>query len=146
MHIYVLYIGSQVAVYDQDHHMIRHTGCHLLISSGSRCMQCMTYCNNSLRCEANRLKQLDKENSNPSNPSSHINYRFMTTPERNDRICTLHDQVRVKEKSLQLMHKQASRMIQNSGINLDADLHHDLLSVMKSQSDCPGNDTFLSLF
>ena len=129
-------------MYDQDHHTIRHTGCQLLISSGSRCMQCTTYRNNSLRREANHLKQLDKENSDPSNPSSHINYRFMTTPERNDRIRRLHDQVRVKDKSLQMMRKQASRMIQNSGINLDADLHHDLLSVMKSQSDQPGNDTF----
>ena len=108
---YLCIVGLQVAMYNQDHHTNCHAVCQLLISSGSRCMQCTTYHNNSLLREANRLKQLGKENSDPSNTSSHINYRFMITPERNDRIRRLHDQVRVKDKSLQTMCKQASRMI-----------------------------------
>ena len=92
------------------------------------------------------MKQADKESRDPSNSSSYVNYRFLNTPERNIRIRRLHNELRVKIRSLQAMHMQVNRMIQDSGIHLDLDLHNDLLSMMKSQSDEPGKDSFEALF
>ena len=125
---------------------VRHVKCEWLLLSGRRCQQCTTYRNNSLRREANCMKQIDKENRDPSNPSSHVNYRYLNTPERNDRMRRLHNELRAKTKSLQAMRQKANRMIQSSGVNLDADLHHDLVELMKSQSSQLGSDSFVSLF
>ena len=92
------------------------------------------------------MKQEDKENRDPSNPSSRVNYRYLNTPESNDRKRRLHNELRVKVRSLQAIRRQVNRMIQDSGVNLDPDLHDDLLSIMKSQSDKPGKDSFVALF
>ena len=99
------FIGSQIAIYEQDNCTIRHMKCQWLLPSGRRCQQCTVYRDNTLRRQANHMKQADKENRDPSNPSSRVNYRYLNTPERNDRMRRLHNELRVKVRSLQAIRR-----------------------------------------
>ena len=96
------------------------------------------------------MKEKDKENYDPSNPSSHVNYRYMNTPQRNERMKRLHDVVRSKTRSLQALRKGISRVLQNNSMTIDSDMHDDLLAIMRSHSATVyerfGEESFQALF
>ena len=96
------------------------------------------------------MKEKDKENHDPSNPSSHVNYHYMNTPQRNERMKRLHDVVRSKTRSLQALRKGISRVLQNNSMTMDSEMHGDLLTIMKSHSSTVyekfGEESFRALF
>ena len=136
IHALCTLLGSLVAYRDEEANTIRHVNCQYLlksVSSGNRCNSCVTFRNNTLRRELNRMKERESdETRDPASPSSHTNYRFLTTPERNERMQRLHKVVRAKTKSLEAMRKGISRILQNNSMKMDSDTHNDLLSIMRS--------------
>ena len=154
IHALCTLLGSLVAYRDEEANTIRHVNCQYLlksVSSGNRCNSCVTFRNNTLRRELNRMKERESdETRDPASPSSHTNYRFLTTPERNERMQRLHKVVRAKTKSLEAMRKGISRILQNNSVKMDSDTHNDLLSIMRSYTAAVnkkfGEESFQALF
>ena len=83
-----------------------------------------------------RLKSSAKD-ADKSDPSSHTNYRFLTTPEkvqRLHRLHRLHTTTRVQHQKISHLRSQIAQLVDERGIIVDEDLHNDLASVMESNN------------
>ena len=92
----------------------------------------------------------DKENRDSSDPSSHANYRFLSSEQKDERLQKLHQQVRLKSKALKSLKEKISKMCATEGIQLDPSISGDFLSLMKkfsatAISSC-SDDSFKALF
>ena len=138
--------SSVVAYYDQLHLTIRHVRCLWKLpegTSGSRCQICKQY-RNVLRSGLNRLlKQQQQPNSESTGASSHTNYRYLTSSQKDQRMRNLHNEVRKKERQIQSLHKKVEDIIREEGVKVDSNMHSDLLTIMNkhSPSGDDANDT-----
>ena len=140
--ILCIVIGSGVvAYYDQRNSTIRHVTCLWTLppsSSGSRCKNCIQY-RSVLRSALQRLLKQQQEMSTSScDPSSHTNLRWLTHPEKDQRIKNLQDVVRNKERKIQKLQAELDKAIQDDGIQVDTATHNDLLAIMTSQNSAVG--------
>ena len=113
---------------------IRHRDCELLlphVSSGSRCSSCTTY-RKTLRSLSSR--HTSKEQSH-FDISSHINYRFLTTPEKDQRLRELHSQHRNTTKRMKRVQDKLAVAIEEKGISVDESMHGDLRQIMEECSE-----------
>ena len=83
---------------------IRHVNCEVIVAQGgdactSRCSSCTQY-RKTLCALVRRSNTIDLKASDRSDPSSHTNYRFLTSPEKVKRLENLHHQHRITEKKL----------------------------------------------
>ena len=114
---------------------IRHTKCQLLFIPESkrtkRCSICTQYRENYLRRSLYRIRLSDKENRDscsPSSPSSHVNYRFLSNEQKDERLHKLHQQVRLKSKALNNLKEKISRICSREGVQLDPSMSEDFLT------------------
>ena len=76
---------------------IRHSACELLLphaSSRNRCLTCTKY-QKTLRCLCSRHTSKEEDrvgSSRMSSAVSHVNYRYLLTPEKDERLRELHSQ------------------------------------------------------
>lgn len=139
-----------VAYYDQRCCTVRHVKCLWKLpesSSGSRCQYCKQY-RSVLRSGLNRLLKQDQQRTQSCDPSSHTNYRYLSTPEKIERMKNLHEVVRSKERLIQTLRKKIDHVIQEEGIEVDEAMHNDLVTIMKKhgQSDDNLSDNFKDIF
>lgn len=81
---------------------IRHRNCALLIPSDAlviRCKDCSLHCK-SLRSLLSRQSKAANTPTNWTDPTSHVNTRYLHTPEKNMRMKNLHSTVRSLSKRL----------------------------------------------
>ena len=128
---------------------IRHTKCDLLLEAeSSRCHICTTY-RKSLHAMVSRHEKTANIVSN-TEPSSHVNYRFLTPAEKGVRLQKLHDQKKKTEQKLKRLSAKLALRIEEEGVHLDEGTHSDLLDMMvehKSAVDTKyPNNSFQKLF
>jgi hypothetical protein len=75
-----------------------------------------------------RHQKLNRERS--SQPGSHANYRFLTTPLRRVRRARLRASNRIYQQRVKRLTKQLQRAIAKRGIAVDNDLHEELVVAM----------------
>lgn len=122
-----------MAVQEQDllpFPTIRCTTCSVLVppGAGSRCLCCLEYrktLNSMLHRHHSKAKDGDK-----AHPSSHTNYRFLNTPEKVERLHRLHQSVKVNRQQLHRLRARLELIIQERGLEVDGELHHDLKDIM----------------
>ena len=102
--------------------------CCMLVSNGC-CSSCKQYKNNSLVRQLKRLT--DNKENDPSCTSSHTNYRFLSTAQKDKRLKKLHSELRSKTRRLQLLQKAIAQTYECDTISLDEDLSDDLSVLMK---------------
>ena len=93
------FLGSKInAYYDHQFHTIRHSNCEWIVinnSDGSKCDVCKQYrisfLNGKLRILQNRLEEQECASYEAS---SHVNYRYLDTPGKLQRMKNLHLKVR----------------------------------------------------
>ena len=148
------YVGNLVAFHEKCTNSIRHVKCQYLFLPGSKhnksCPVCCTYRSNYLRSSLSRLNKSGKENSEPCDPSSHTNYRFLNSDQKDQRLRQLHTELRAKTRALKSSKKTAKEMFVRECVQLDPTISNDLLSIMKkcsttALSTCK-EDSFQSLF
>lgn len=107
----------------------------MLVKPGVRCEQCKLYRNNSLLRQLNRLKMVkeDKENDK-SAASSHLNYRFLTPIQKNERLKNLHVELRKKTSQLDSLEKSIHQLHEKEAVNLDDDSDLDMRTLMETYS------------
>ena len=62
---------------------------------------------------------------------SHVNYRYMRTPEKEQRLRELHSQHRNTSKQMQRLQHRLAVVIEEEGISIDENMHSDLRQIME---------------
>ena len=150
--MFVLFlIGKNVvAYYDHRFATIRHINCSFYMpeaNSCSRCSVCTTYRENVLRSALNRLlKQSDENNVTETN--SHVNFCFLTMPEKMGCLQNLSTLVRCKGKQIQDLQNRLSKVTTCCGVKVGEEVHKDLVSIMDlhKEQHSTNNENFASFF
>ena len=122
-----------MAYHDISCNTIRCTDCMVLVpraNSASRCEQCRDYRKNMsgllTRYRNGQTKRLDG-----SDPQSHTNYRYLSTPEKDKRLQRLHHQHRMSEKKLTRLRAALKQAIEQRAVTVDEGLHQDLQEIIR---------------
>ena len=109
---------------------IRHACCAVLLSpsDGVRCTHCESHRHTlrSLACRRVR-STVDK-----SDTSSHVNYRFLSTPEKEQRLRQMHSELRLISAKKERLEAKLRRMIQHESVCVDSDTHTDLQAIVRA--------------
>ena len=125
MHYTVAYVDTQVL----SSPTIYHRKCHLVFASGDvRCLLCKQL-RKSLHAVYSRLSKQSHDKENRTAPSSHVNYRHLSTPEKQERLSRLHDAVRVARRRPQRIEARLERTIEKVGESVDSEMHKELCSI-----------------
>ena len=102
-----------------------HVNCEVLIKPevNRRCEYCKNH-RKSLSAMACRT-QKDKR----TDPSSHTNYSYLNTPEKNERLSRLHQQSRTLSIRVSYLQQRLSSVTIEHGITLTDNLHQDVVKI-----------------
>lgn len=132
----IVYTGkNQVASHDKK--TIRTTSCDIICLPGAaseiRCSSCAQHRKtlNSMLC---RHVKSEASGIDKGSPSNHTNYRYLTTPEKVQRLQRLHQSTRLCRKQVGRVKARLAAAIEKRGILVDSELHDDLTVIMKENS------------
>ena len=126
---------SRVAYYDSERKTIRRDDCTLLISGENvkRCGSCEEYRQNLnrmlYRYEHSKGKDPDKADHH-----SHTNYRYLTSPEKVQRMMALHSQMRICKRHISRLYVCIDNLIEQRSVEVDDDLDKHLKSITEQYS------------
>ena len=80
-----------------------------------------------------RLQSSSKDNDK-SDPKSHTNYRYLSSPEKHDRLKRLHDQCKVMRQQLSRTQQKLEQALEQRGVSIGEDLHEELETIVDEQS------------
>ena len=144
------YVDDKYDVHYEDHRFSEtvRTSDYLILTNDKRCSQCTSYQQNL--CSIYNRWQRRKTISASLTIDSHVNERWLHTPERKEKMI----QMKVKLKNFQKQNKCLLDKIKESnklkGLKIDDDLHIGLSEIMKEHSEevqkCYSSDSFHYLF
>ena len=111
--------------------MVRTAECVLLVRS-VKCQCCKSY-QGYLRKSYARWSQRSPERVIES--SSHVNDRFMCTPEKKAKLAKLRTRAKVAEQNVNNLKARLQELSEKQGENMDSSLHGDLLGIMNSENE-----------
>jgi len=76
-----------------------------------------------------------QQSSERTAPSSHTNYRYLSTPEKVDRLHQLHTSCRSTQKRLHRLKTQVADLIARQSVSVDADIAADLSVIMAEEEE-----------
>lgn len=113
---------------------IRCSSCELLVNR-IKCSQCVAY-RSSLRTLHRRwMKKNTTSPSTRTSASSKTNFRYLNTPERQQRFSNLHMRVRADEKKIMRLRSKIDVLTKKDGVNLDGNASQDFVSIMEEMTD-----------
>ena len=98
----------------------------------SRCSSCTQY-RKTLCALARRSNPIDLKASERSDPSSHTNYRFLTTPEKINRLGSVDHQHRITQKKLFHLQEKLQKIIYLQAVAIDEDDDTDMCTIMAEE-------------
>ena len=116
---------------------IRTVDCHLL-THGLKCDKCKNY-EPTLR--ALHSHWVHKKNSSPKSVSKFTNNRYLDTPQKNFKLQSLKRKAIGADRLAKKLAEKIERVTERNGIEVDANLHGDLLSIMQN-NDANISDKF----
>jgi len=119
-----------------------------LSTSGSRCAACRKFRDNVLQTALSHMLRQTKI-EDPCAANSHVNFRYLDTPEKLERIRNLSKLVHVKDKQVMDLRKKLDTIVEANTIRVDDTMHHDLLRIMNSNNvyvSDDSNESFSSIF
>ena len=120
---------------------VRHVKCDILLKEQTVCRICVNY-RNTLRALVSKVSKV------PSTPtcSTHVNIRFMKTPQRKAHLAALRRAIQNKNKQVQRLKKRVEQLLNsNSSVTLDEGLSNDLQMII-DQHEVIENDEFRCIF
>lgn len=111
------------------HATVRSSECQIL-TSASKCPQCVRY-RDTVRAMHHRW-QKRKPSLQPT--SSHINDRWLTTPEKKLKTCMLRQRVRSAEAAVKYLKEKIKISTSKLGVDIDDPLHSGLESIMLDET------------
>ena len=114
------------------HATIRHGKCEILIdSSQTQCPKCEAH-RKGLHSLLSRIE--NGGNTDRSAPNSQENYRFLSTPEKIDRLQHLHSLQRCMKLQLARLERKLGQVIEEKGVVADDNIHYDLQEIMEENT------------
>ena len=137
-------IGSEVVAHTelQPHKTIRHSRCELLVEGGKRCSF----------CESHRisLRVLLGYHEKATPCGNRTNYRYLTTPEKVERLHDMRKRQDCLEKQLARLKSRLQEVITHEGVQINESLHNDLQQIARESesqvSTTAPADSFQRLF
>ena len=114
---------------------VRHNKRALLLSQDDpiRCAQCSAHWQ-SLAIMATR-HSLQPHPDTRTAPSSHTNYRYLSIPEKVDRMRQLHECSRSAQKKLHRLKARVCEMMSKKSVGLDAETASDLCTITQQEEE-----------
>ena len=112
---------------------IRTTKCELL-SPASKCFTCVAF-RPTLRVAYHHLQNKKCRPIYQSPTTSHVNDRFLHTPECNGKIKRLRGRLNAVEKQVQSRKQSIAKIMQEKGIEVDLDLSNDLEHILREETE-----------
>ena len=110
---------------------IRTVACEMLVQ-GVKCSSCKSY-RATLRKIYSRWSS--REPSSFTETTSHVNERYLNTPEKKAKMMKMKKRVHSAESEIIKLQKTIKKLNQEQGEKLDNLLHDDLLCIMKEKND-----------
>ena len=114
------------------HETIRHVECEKVLPPdhlNERCCKCNKY-RKTLRALASR--SCHEGECDRTHPSSHCNYRYLTSSEKSERLCRMHNICRSSSKQIERLKTKIAKEVERSGIQVDNMLQQDLQTIMSN--------------
>ena len=111
---------------------VRTTSCELLVQGIKYC-SCLNF-RPTLRSSYNR--SLSRQSGTIAAIRSHVNIRYMLTPEKTMRLKKMKKQTENAELEVTKLRKKIQKITCECGESLDNDLQQDLLSIMAENTQC----------
>ena len=109
--------------------------------TGARCDNCKKY------RAVLRVMHSRQSTSTPSSErtavSSHVNYRYLTTPEKTARMTNLKAEVSQQKRKIESLQQKVKKLTEAEGMEVDDQMHDDLYiaswtkCLVKSKNDFP---------
>ena len=93
----------------------------------------------------NRLKE-GKENSDPCKTSSHVNYRYLSTEQKDKRLRHLHTELKSSRKSVKLLEAKVKQMMKSESVPLDESTCADVKGILEVQHFSDDDNSFKAIF
>ena len=144
-----------MAFHDTSSSTIRTSSCKVLVRPKDvqpagievRCSCCINY-RKILNSMLFRAAKQDK--SDASDPSSHVNFRYLSSPQKVRRLQELSKSVRVSNQWVERLKTRLASVIEKRGVQVESDLHGDLADIMKENTqkitDSYPADSFARIF
>ena len=146
-------LACVIAYYDYQKSTIRHIHCSVKIpptTVSKRCDYCRAFRDNFLRKSLSRLLKSQQQGQLAARCDvySHTNYRYLTTPEKIQRMHNMHNSIRLSKRKISDLQGRLDRLIQVDGIKVDEATHNGLLSILMKHQQRPADtaDSFSSIF
>ena len=128
---------------------IRSSHCTLLVKTGSiRCKECQKQ-RGYLRVLKSRQAKGKQCSSKRTAVDSHVNYRFLSSTEKDEKIRNLHKQLNATKRTLKCVQSKLAEAIKNEGHVLDGEINEFLKGILiegeNLKDDLP-EGTFRRLF
>lgn len=141
------------AYYDNQFLTIHHCLCAWLLpeTSDDTCQICKNYKRSFLHSKLRSIKsRLDTEMEAACKVDSHVNYRFLDTPQKLQRLRNMHAVI-VKQKSqIKSLQEKIERQFHSNGVSVDDEMNDGLAKLLtmyeKEATKDKGNDTFQKIF
>ena len=123
----VLDDSSNVIVDGQTYNItIRHVNCDIL-TDNVKCSPCTVY-RSTLRALYSRY--IKQKRSIQTSPRSHVNLRYLRTPEKRKRFNSLKARAKAATRKVNLLLEKVKGMSANDGVQLDEQLDQDIVAIM----------------
>ena len=119
------------------HPTIRHNECEmLLVTSSKRCQKCEVHRKSLFSLLSRKESRRDTDSCAPD---SHVNYRFLSTPEKITRLQRLHSLQRSTKQQLERLKQKLARAIESDGVVVADSMSHDLQEIMEENTSTVAN-------
>ena len=141
--------GSAVTAYCYYYQeTICHVNCSYTITDTSkcRCPACQQFRDNFLRASLSHMLHRQENKADPCASSSHVNFRYLSSPEKLQHMRNLAQLVCVKDKMISDLQKRVDSILKADSVTVDECTHNDLLTIMSAQQDVGAGENFHSVF
>jgi hypothetical protein len=109
---------------------IRSTNCHLLIAGRyDRCGECSKH-RSYLRVLKSRQSKQSESNKHYTESNSHVNYRYLSSEEKTERLKSLHKELTATRRLLSNTRRKLERVIDKEGHVLDTEMNDYLSEIL----------------
>ena len=103
----------------------------MLVNGEGRCESCKIY-RSVLRAMYSREKKCSPS-SEKTKPTSHVNYRYLSTPEKHLRMANLRAELAQQKRKMMLLEEKVKGLTETSGVEVDEQMHSDLSGIIVEQ-------------
>ena len=150
---YHIHTGQMVAYFDNQFLTIRHCSCEWLLAESSEgtCQICRNYKKSNLYSKLRSIRmQLGAQMEAACEVSSHVNYRYLDTPQKLKRLRNMHTVIVKQKGEIKSLQDRLERQFHSNCISVDNKMNDGLVQLLneyeKHATKDKGDDSFHKIF